>query len=148
MEIHKTFVALKYEDELYANFTPVYPHFTSQRVIMVLLGPSLLRTFMIGAHSRNMTNGDYIFLAFGILGIPSQNAIFWRKNQTDDKEAFLAFRSLLIIADSEGDHNGPQEVNWKVHAELKRRYNISQKIEDEDAEVPVKQYEIFSIIAS
>ncbi|OQV12174.1 putative Atrial natriuretic peptide receptor 1 [Hypsibius exemplaris] len=105
MEIHKTLVALKYEDELHANFTAVYPHLTSQRVIMVLLGPSLLRTFMIGAHSRNMTNGDY--------------------------EAFLAFRSLLIIADSEGDHNGPQEVNWKVHAELKRRYNISQKIEDE-----------------
>ncbi|OQV12176.1 putative Atrial natriuretic peptide receptor 1 [Hypsibius exemplaris] len=108
LEIHKTLVAIRYEDEMYANFTAVYPHLTSQRVIMVLLGPPLLRTFMIDAHSRNMTNGDY--------------------------EAFLAFQSLIIIADSEGNHSGPQEVNWKVHMEMKRRYNLMQKIEDETLE--------------
>ncbi|OWA51264.1 hypothetical protein BV898_15756 [Hypsibius exemplaris] len=70
----------------------------SSRVMIFLARGDVVRALMMTAHSTNMTNGDFVHLAFEVTPILNRESnITWQQGAEDDEAARKAFRSLLLI---------------------------------------------------
>ncbi len=65
-------------------------------VVIICVVEPLLRRFMLRAHKKGMTDGEYVYITANLL--PSPNlATIWRNGQQDDPIARKAFQPLLQV---------------------------------------------------
>lgn len=75
------------------DFSPFSP------VVIICMDDSLIRRFMLRAHSKGMTNGDYAYFSPSLL--PTENIRSLWKDENDaknDAKAYEAYRSLLRVS--------------------------------------------------
>ncbi|OWA51291.1 hypothetical protein BV898_15782 [Hypsibius exemplaris] len=102
----------------------------SARVIIILARSNVTRQFMIFAHKKNMTQGDYVFFyvePHTKSNLPEFPNLDWRTGDLDDEVARVALTLLIVITFD----NGPSidQLPSKTAAFIKNRtasqYNIT-----------------------
>ncbi|OQV24981.1 hypothetical protein BV898_01190 [Hypsibius exemplaris] len=68
------------------------------RVFLYFGLPSGLRILLIAAVARNMTNGDYVYLAVVPWSSSSFGYFTWQSYQDDDEKVKEAYRSVLLLS--------------------------------------------------
>ncbi|OQV13910.1 Atrial natriuretic peptide receptor 1 [Hypsibius exemplaris] len=74
------------------------------RVILLFANATIVRNMMLHAFSLGMTDGEYVYLAVELFRSNYWGELRWKYDDTRDRDAQLAFRSLAVIALYE-DHN-------------------------------------------
>ncbi|OQV23344.1 hypothetical protein BV898_02791 [Hypsibius exemplaris] len=68
------------------------------RVVLFLARPDYLRRFLVEASTRNMTNGDYVYICAETYQLQKDfGNMSWAYGDTSDEIAREAFKSLLVV---------------------------------------------------
>ncbi|OQV16701.1 hypothetical protein BV898_09212 [Hypsibius exemplaris] len=81
------------------------------RVLLFFGHAANLRKLLITASSMNMTDGQYVYVAFEAFPMPAAYGnLNWQYGDKDDEAARLAFRSLIVIQPSSSSHPPSREA--------------------------------------
>ncbi|OQV19445.1 hypothetical protein BV898_06436, partial [Hypsibius exemplaris] len=128
----------------------------SARVIIILARSDVTRQFMIFAHKKNMTQGDYVFFyvePHTKSNLPEFPNLDWRIGDLDDEVARVALTLLIVITFD----NGPSidQLPSKTAAFIKNRtasqYNFTVPPEQKVSAIAVSAFEttlMFALIAN
>ncbi|XP_061182968.1 atrial natriuretic peptide receptor 1-like [Saccostrea echinata] len=98
---------------------------TSSRVFVIACDSVALRELMIVAHSRGMTNGDYVFVYYKAFRGIGNGDISWRKSDENDRIVKKAYESLLVVSLFKPASNEFRTFESKVKNRSMELYNFS-----------------------
>ncbi|XP_055348752.1 atrial natriuretic peptide receptor 1-like [Paramacrobiotus metropolitanus] len=120
-----------------------------RRVTLLLLPPNIIRHFLIAALENGLINGDYVFIAFQIVGIPANDDLYRQDDHTvNDTLLRATFKSLLMVADgSAGADSGISSFFHKLIEEFRKRYNWTLDVGHMNVADPLWLYEQLQVFA-
>ncbi|XP_055353998.1 atrial natriuretic peptide receptor 1-like [Paramacrobiotus metropolitanus] len=101
------------------------------RVVLYFGHAAFLREFLVTAAAKQMTNGEYVYIAVESMKNKMLGLMHWRYNDSNDEVAFQAFQSLLVVQ-PRNIYDGPNPtLGGEFVKRSQRDYNFTYSLADQ-----------------
>ncbi|OQV13912.1 Atrial natriuretic peptide receptor 1 [Hypsibius exemplaris] len=93
------------------------------RVILLFANATIVRNIMLHAYGLGMTEGEYVYVAVELFRSNYWGEFTWKYDDTSDRDAQLALRSLAVIALYENHNQFFAEFAKEVRKRSRQKYD-------------------------